>query len=45
MRPYAAGRSGPAEQHASENELNDYPTDAVIYNDGDLDQLRNAILG
>jgi hypothetical protein len=34
-----------AAMHASENELNDYPTDAVIYNDGDLDQLRNAILG
>jgi hypothetical protein len=34
-----------AAMHASENELNDYPTDAVIYNDGDLAQLRNAILG
>lgn len=45
MRPFADRRQGPAEQHASENELNDYPTDAVIYNDGDLDQLRNAILG
>jgi hypothetical protein len=34
-----------AAMHASENELNDYPTDAVICNDGNLDQLRNAILG
>jgi hypothetical protein len=33
-----------AAMHASENELNDYPTDAVIYNDGDLDALGRAIL-
>jgi hypothetical protein len=37
-------RQGAAAQHASETELNDYPTDAVIYNDGDVTQLQRAIL-
>jgi hypothetical protein len=44
IRPSAGRRQGPAEQHASENELNDYPTDAVIYNDKDVATLQRAIL-
>lgn len=44
IRPFAEMRQGAAAQHASETELNDYPTDAVIYNDGDVTQLQRAIL-
>lgn len=44
IRPFAETRKGPEAQHTSENELNDYPTDAVIYNDGDVAALQRAII-
>jgi hypothetical protein len=44
IRPFAEMRQGASAQHASETELDDYPADVLIRNDGDLAQLQRAIL-